>query len=163
MRRSTRSRASGITSCVPGAPCRSAWRSLCARRSRKLGALMAMNRDLAMGKPAARNQNHHKYGARHDCRLVISGHRPARLGWRFALRLAAGFQREFCDHIVLVKPKEPRRGPHEAPAERAAGQLSPSAAFKSFQKSRIDLRCGSDFVERNSAHLPFALQMFAER
>jgi hypothetical protein len=121
-----------------------------------------MNRDLVTGKPAARDQNNYEYGSRYDRWLVISGHGPARFGGRFALR-AAGFKREFGDHIVFVKSKKPRCGTHEAPAESAAGQLSPSAIFESFQKPRIDLRCGGDFVERHSAHLPFALQMFAER
>ena len=124
---------------------------------------MPMNQDDAVGKPTARNQSHYKYGSRYDRRLVISRHCPARFGGRFALSFATGFERKFGDHVIFVKAKKPRCGAHEAPAKSAARQFVPTAVFKSFQKSRIDLRRGSDFVERNSAHLPFALQMFAER
>ncbi len=124
---------------------------------------MPMNGDLAVGKPTAHNQNHNKYGSRCDCRLVIPGHGPTRCSGGLGLRTAASFQREFGDHIVFVETKKPRCGTHEAPAESAAGQLSPSDIFESFQKPRIDLGGCGDFIERNSAHLPFALQMFAER
>jgi hypothetical protein len=102
----------------------------------------------------------HRHG-HHDGPPVAAGR--AELS-RFAnVRTARGVERVFGYDAVFVQTEVTCDRANEAAIECPAGQLIPAVILDGFQKLNADARGRRDFIEGNSAHLAFPLEVFAER
>jgi hypothetical protein len=111
-------------------------------------------------------QSGSEQGEEHRCRHDYRP--PVRAGLnglcRIAnVRTAGGVEGVFGYDAIFVEPQVPRDRSDEAAIECSPGQLVPPVILNCFQESCADACGGGNFVEGNSAHFAFALEVFAER
>lgn len=80
------------------------------------------------------------------------------------VRISVAFRVQivFGHEAIFVHAKIPRDGAEKAAIKDTARQLVPALVFDGFKEARINACGGGDLLQGDTAHLPFALEMFAE-
>src|SRR5271155_51657 len=78
------------------------------------------------------------------------------------MRNVAAGQIVFAEQALFVQTEIAGNGAHKAATEYSARQLLPILVLQRLQKALADARRFGQFVQRNLAHFPFALQALSE-